>query len=85
MLGAVLGTSLICSLLQEMDMLHAGLLFGSFSFGASCSALFPLLLSVAGEHGIRFQPEQIANMMIASSLSAGLVTTLTGKLMAYKL
>jgi hypothetical protein len=65
--------------------LQASLTIGSFSYGATCSALFPLLLSVSGEFGIRFQPDQIANMMIASNLSAGLVTTLTGKLMAYKI
>jgi hypothetical protein len=56
-------------------------IFGSLAFGTSTSLVFPLLLSLPQEFGVKFKPEQLSNMMFPSFLASMLLTGITGKLM----
>lgn len=50
----------------------------------SCSAVFPLIMSVSSEYSIKFKPEQMSNLLLSPILSSGFSTGVTGALMSFK-
>jgi fucose permease len=53
----------------------------SILYGISLSQLFPLLISVSSEFNLHITGGQVSNMMIATTVSSGVFSSLTGVLM----
>ena len=49
-------------------------ILGSIGFGIACSAVFPLLMALPVEFGLKFKPEQISNLMLPPFLSSLFLT-----------
>jgi len=56
-------------------------ILGSIGFGISCSAVFPLLMSVPSEFKLRFRSEQLSTILFTPFLSSLFLTGITGELM----
>jgi hypothetical protein len=52
----VLSCSIICIILHQNGAYGIAAMFGSISYGISCSAVYPTLLSVSSEFRIKFKP-----------------------------
>lgn len=85
LLFSLILSAILCLIFQHLNLLTLTLLFGSVGYGASCSAIFPLMLSIPAEYGLKFRPEQIANIMVAAHLSSGVISAITGQIMSWKI
>lgn len=56
-------------------------MFTTIFFGFSCSIVYPFMLSVPYEFGLKFRKEQTTNILLGTVLSSGLLTSPTGSLM----
>ena len=56
LLALVLICSGACCVLHKCDEYSAAALAGSIGYGLACSAVFPLIISVSVEFGIKFAP-----------------------------
>lgn len=72
---------IICFVLDYWQSFHAAAMFGSIGYGLSCSAVFPLILSISTQFNIKFRPEQVSNLLLGPIISTGLSTGITGALM----
>lgn len=60
-----------------------GLAIYACAFGMCISSLFPLLLAVPAEYNLEFSSGQGATFMIWLALGEGMLSTVTGYLMAW--
>jgi hypothetical protein len=72
---------IICFALDYWQSFYAAAMLGSIGYGLSCSALFPLILSISTQFNIKFRPEQVSNLLLGPIISTGLSTGITGALM----
>lgn len=82
-LGLIL--AIVCLICHFLEAYWIIVFFGSFLFGATYSSGLALMLAIPIEFNIRFRPDQVANMMISTLLSFGLLAGLTGVLMEYSI
>ena len=54
-------------------------------FAISCSIMFPFMLSVPYEYGIKFKKEQTTNILLSTIPSTGFLVTPTGELMKFNI
>lgn len=52
LLSSMLLCSFLCIVMQLVGTYRSAAYFASFSFGMNCSAVFPLLVSIASEYNI---------------------------------
>jgi hypothetical protein len=58
-------------------------MFTIIFFAISCSIMFPFMLSVPFEYGIKFSKEQTTNILLAVVPSTGFLVTPVGELMKF--
>ena len=81
--SSLLACSLLCLGLHWLGTSYLVTIMGSTVFGASCSAVFPLLISVSKEYRIKFKHEQVSRIMFMPFLSSFLLTGLTGEMIGW--
>jgi hypothetical protein len=72
---------IICAVLTVLHLSVASAYLSSILYGVALAMMAPLLMSVPYEFGMHYTGDQISNVMIWSTISAGVYSTLTGTLM----
>jgi hypothetical protein len=72
---------IICTLLAIFHLPAASAYASSILYGLALAMMMPLMMSVPYEFNLHYTEDQISNIMISSTISAGVYSTLTGELM----
>lgn len=71
----------VCFILSVDHMFYAATFLSPTLYGIGLAMMWPMILSAPTEFGLRYEPGQVSNVMIASAASALLYSNLTGTLM----
>ncbi len=72
-----------CIILNHYQYFELIAMLGSICLGLSCSAVYPLTLSLSTEYKIKFKREQMSNVLMAPCFSSLIVAGVTGKFMSF--
>jgi hypothetical protein len=72
---------IIGAILTILHLPVASTYLSSILYGVALAMMAPLMMSVPYQFGLHYTGDQISNMMISNTISAGVYSTLTGELM----
>ena len=83
--SSLLLCSIVCLVMLLSGNIWITVTLSSFLFGTATSAIFPLLISLPTEFGVRFRPDEIATIMMTAVLSSEVLPSVVGVLMGHNI